>query len=134
MSRPRQELDGQPRGPPEGPQATTALYGFWQTEPWQPPAASGGRVPRNERGNVEVPPFAKGLPPGTAHLRGQGLAGVARLLGIDFAPALAGFDPQGGRMVPRIDGIVVCQVRCGEGEGRPGQGGFRSACLAAPAE
>jgi xeroderma pigmentosum group C-complementing protein len=89
----------------------TSLYGFWQTEPWEPPAAADGRVPRNERGNVEVPPFAKALPKGTRHLSGQGLAAVARLLGVDFAPALAGFDLQGGRMVPRIDGIVVCQVR-----------------------
>lgn len=35
-----------------------------------------------------------------------------RALGIDFAPALTGFELQAGRSVPRIDGVVVCQVRC----------------------
>jgi hypothetical protein len=34
------------------------LYGAWQTQEARPAMASGGRVPRNERGNVEVPPFA----------------------------------------------------------------------------
>lgn len=43
----------------------TDLYGLWQTRPWAPPAAVDGRVPRNERGNVEVPPFVKALPAGT---------------------------------------------------------------------
>ena len=27
-----------------------ALYGEWQTEPWSPPAAVNGVVPKNERG------------------------------------------------------------------------------------
>jgi len=62
---------------------------------------------------VEVPPFARALPRGTRHLRVQGLVPVCRQLGVDFAPALAGFDPQGGRMVPRLEGIVVCEVRGG---------------------
>lgn len=97
------------------------LYGHWQTEPWQPPAAAGGRVPRNERGNVEVPPFARALPPGTAHLRGQGLGPVARALGLDFAPAIAGFELQGGRMLPKLEGIVVCQV-----------GGWLAGCVHRP--
>ena len=47
----------------------SAFYGPWQTRPWKPPAAQGGRVPRNERGNVEVPPFVSQLPEGT--VRGQ---------------------------------------------------------------
>jgi hypothetical protein len=40
------------------------LYGLWQTEAWEPPPAVDGKVPRNEHGNVEVPPFAKSLPKG----------------------------------------------------------------------
>lgn len=42
----------------QGEGATCNLYGQWQTQEAQAAAASGGRVPRNERGNVEVPPFA----------------------------------------------------------------------------
>ena len=41
------------------------FYGEWQTKPWRPPAASNGKVPKNERGNVEVPPFVEELPRGT---------------------------------------------------------------------
>lgn len=41
-----------------GEVATCKLYGPWQTQEAHPIVASGGRVPRNERGNVEVPPFS----------------------------------------------------------------------------
>lgn len=44
--------------------ALQQLYGLWQTEPWEPPPAVDGKVPRNEHGNVEVPPFALQLPKG----------------------------------------------------------------------
>ena len=50
--------------------ALTCLYGLWQTKPWAPPAAAGARVPRNERGNVEAPPFAAALPVGTVRTGG----------------------------------------------------------------
>ena len=41
------------------------FYGIWQTQAWVPPAAVGGIVPKNDRGNVEVPPLAAALPAGT---------------------------------------------------------------------
>ena len=40
------------------------LYGEWQTAAWAPPQATGGRVPKNDRGQVDVPPFALALPQG----------------------------------------------------------------------
>lgn len=42
----------------------TKLYGEWQTRPWEMPAAKDGCVPKTERGNVNVPPFATRLPEG----------------------------------------------------------------------
>lgn len=45
----------------------TKLYGEWQTRPWDMPAAEGGCVPKTERGNVNVPPFATRLPAGRRH-------------------------------------------------------------------
>jgi xeroderma pigmentosum group C-complementing protein len=48
----------------EASQQQQLLYGLWQTEAWEPPPAVDGKVPRNEHGNVEVPPFAKSLPKG----------------------------------------------------------------------
>ena len=47
------------------PATLSSFYGQWQTKEWKPQAAANGRVPRNERGNVEVPPFTAALPEGT---------------------------------------------------------------------
>lgn len=123
------------------------LYGLWQTEPWSPPPAVGGIVPRNEHGNVEVPPLTCALPAGkytsmpcsveccpllllggkpthlcvaatphhmragTVHIPLPGLLPVCRMLRIDAAPALVGFEVQAGRNLPKMLGVVVCLVR-----------------------
>ena len=50
----------------------------------------------------------KCLPPGTVHLRLPRLFQVAKRLGIDYAPAMVGFDYRSGRCLPVFDGIVVC--------------------------
>lgn len=90
-------------------QAMSRYYAEWQTEPWCPPAAKDGKVPKNDRGNVEVPPFAFQMPPGTVHVDLHHAAKVCKKLQIDFAPALTGFDIRSGRSVPSIEGVVVCQ-------------------------
>jgi hypothetical protein len=51
------------------------------------------------------------LPAGTCHIAMPGVAAACRILGVDYAPALVGFDVQGGRNLPKILGVVVCQVR-----------------------
>ncbi|CAM6099987.1 unnamed protein product [Calypogeia fissa] len=102
---PEIELDGEEEKKEE---KTTTLYGKWQTHPWQPPRAVDGKVPRNERGQVDVW-SEKCIPPGTVHLRYPGLVPVAQKLGIDFAPAMVGFEVRRGRTFPVYDGIVVCE-------------------------
>lgn len=87
---------------------STTLFGKWQTEPLQLPPAVGGIVPKNERGHVDVW-SEKCLPPGTMHLRMQRLVPVAKRLGIDFAPAMVGFEIHNGRSVPIFEGIVICK-------------------------
>jgi hypothetical protein len=47
----------------EGESNMQQLYGLWQTEEFIRRAVDG-KVPRNERGNVEVPPLAKSMPLG----------------------------------------------------------------------
>ena len=48
---------------------------------------------------------------------------LTRALKVDFAPALVGFElAAGGRMVPKLEGVVVCEVRDWEGSAQ-GQGG-----------
>ncbi|VAI73029.1 unnamed protein product [Triticum turgidum subsp. durum] len=88
-------------------QATTELYGKWQLEPLQLPGAVNGIVPKNERGQVDVW-SEKCLPPGTVHLSKPRIFQVAKRLGIDYAPAMIGFDYRSGRCAPVFDGIVVC--------------------------
>jgi xeroderma pigmentosum group C-complementing protein len=84
------------------------LFGFWQTDPYEPPVASGGKVPRNEFGNVEL--FQPSmLPIGCIHLRLPALARVANKLGIDCVPAVIGFDNAKAGVVPVMDGYVVCE-------------------------
>uniref|UniRef100_A0A146KWV6 DNA repair protein complementing XP-C cells n=1 Tax=Lygus hesperus TaxID=30085 RepID=A0A146KWV6_LYGHE len=84
------------------------LFGYWQVEDYIAPPAVDGIVPKNEYGNVEMYRPSM-LPAGTVHLQVPGLAKVARKLGIDFAPAVVGWEYHGGSSHPSIDGIIVCK-------------------------
>lgn len=84
------------------------LFGEWQVEDYEPPVASGGKVPRNEYGNVEL--FKPSmLPKGCVHIPIAGLNRVARKLNIDCAPAMVGFDFHSGWTHPVYDGYVICE-------------------------
>ncbi|KAG7555506.1 Rad4 beta-hairpin domain 3 [Arabidopsis suecica] len=83
------------------------LYGKWQMEPLCLPHAVNGIVPKNERGQVDVW-SEKCLPPGTVHLRFPRIFSVAKRFGIDYAPAMVGFEYRSGGATPIFEGIVVC--------------------------
>jgi xeroderma pigmentosum group C-complementing protein len=83
------------------------LYGKWQMEPLCLPPAVNGIVPKNERGQVDVW-SEKCLPPGTVHLRFPRIFAVAKRFGIDYAPAMVGFEYRSGGATPIFEGIVVC--------------------------
>jgi len=109
-----EQADGNDEG--DGEVVMTQLYGDWQTRELILKGAENGKVPRNERGNVEVPPFAHAMPPGCVHLNLPSIAGICRKLTkemendtIDYAPALVGFDYRRGGAVPKIEGVVVCE-------------------------
>ncbi|GBG69118.1 hypothetical protein CBR_g3816 [Chara braunii] len=91
-----------------GEKKTVGLFGQWQTDEWTPPAAKDGKVPKNERGQVDVW-SEKCIPPGTVHIRLPRVHQVAIRLGIDFAPAMVGFEIKGGRSVPVYDGAIICK-------------------------
>ncbi|OQR75517.1 DNA repair protein rhp42-like [Tropilaelaps mercedesae] len=83
------------------------VFGEWQTEPYKPPEAKDGRVPRNRFGNVEL--FHEDmLPAGTAHLKLPGLHRIAEELGIDCVPAVVGFEGVARGCHPVLEGYVVC--------------------------
>ena len=89
-------------------QAMSQLYGFWQTDEWRPPPCVDGKIPKNERGNIDFFKPELQLPHGAQHLGYPRIAAVARSMGIDYAEAMTGFDVRRGGMIPKFDGIIVC--------------------------
>jgi xeroderma pigmentosum group C-complementing protein len=93
------------------------LFGFWQTERYQPPALlPGGELPVNEHGNIEV--WGRNrifLPKGTRHVYGEGGREweVARQLGIRYARAVTGWEMRQGRTLPVVEGVVVKEQDAG---------------------
>lgn len=82
------------------------LYAIWQTEDWSPaPVRSGDTIPVNEYKNIEL----ELMNPGLVHIDQRGVAGVAKKLGLPYAPCLLGFEGHQGNRTPTIRGIVVHQ-------------------------
>ncbi|XP_041760535.1 DNA repair protein complementing XP-C cells homolog [Anopheles merus] len=90
------------------PSQPLELFGYWQTEEYDPPTAEGGIVPRNAYGNVELFKPCM-LPKKTVHLQLPGLNRICKKLRIDCAQAVTGFDFHGGSSHPVYDGFVVCE-------------------------
>lgn len=86
------------------------LFGEWQTDPYDPPQATDGKVPRNCYGNVDMYKPCM-LPKGCVWLKLPGLQRVATKLKIDCAAAVVGFDNHCGGYGshPVIDGFIVCE-------------------------
>ncbi|XP_037941012.1 DNA repair protein complementing XP-C cells homolog [Teleopsis dalmanni] len=84
------------------------IFGYWQTEEYDPPTAENGIVPRNAYGNVELFKECM-LPKKTAHIRLPGLQRICKKLGIDCANAVIGFDFHQGACHPTFDGFVICE-------------------------
>ena len=91
--------------------ARALLYGEWQTDAYVPPRAVDGRVPMNEFGNVELWSRAH-LPRGCVHFPKRQyplMVAVLRVLKMNSAPAMVGFERKQGRTHPVHDGIIVCE-------------------------
>ncbi|KAI9751673.1 MAG: hypothetical protein M1815_000975 [Lichina confinis] len=77
------------------------LYAEFQTTPYEAPPIVNGRVPKNTYGNLDV--FVPSMIP-----KGDQEANMAaRILGIDFADAVTGFEFRGRTGTPVIKGIVT---------------------------
>lgn len=83
-----------------------ALYAEFQTEVYIPPPVVRGRVPRNVYGNLDlyVPSM---VPPGGVHVRHKLASKAARLLQIDYADAVTGFNFKGRHGTAVVQGCVV---------------------------
>ncbi|CCU74371.1 DNA repair protein Rad4 family protein [Blumeria hordei DH14] len=82
------------------------LYTEEQTVLYQPPPVVNGRIPKNSYGNIDVfvPTM---LPHGAVHLSNQFASHAAKILGIDYAPALTGFEFHGRHGTAILQGIVL---------------------------
>ncbi|KAK4860955.1 hypothetical protein LT330_004686 [Penicillium expansum] len=87
------------------PQETT-LYAEFQTEIYVPPPVVQGRIPKNTYGNLDVY-VPSMVPPGGVHIKRPEAVRAARILGIDYADAVTGFDFRGRRGTAVLGGIVV---------------------------
>ncbi|TKY85576.1 hypothetical protein EX895_005738 [Sporisorium graminicola] len=85
------------------------LYAEFQTKLYVPPAVGAdGVIPTNGFGNIDlfVPSM---LPAGAVHLPFNGVAKVAKKIGVPYAEAITGFEFRKQRGMPKITGIVVAQ-------------------------
>uniref|UniRef100_K3WDM9 Rad4 beta-hairpin domain-containing protein n=1 Tax=Globisporangium ultimum (strain ATCC 200006 / CBS 805.95 / DAOM BR144) TaxID=431595 RepID=K3WDM9_GLOUD len=85
-----------------------AMFGVWQTSVFVSPPVVDGIVPKNSYGNIELWSKAH-VPRHAVHVQLPRIEKVAQQLGIDFAPAVVGFEVKDGRNVPKFDGIVVAE-------------------------
>ncbi|KAK3303259.1 uncharacterized protein B0T15DRAFT_539653 [Chaetomium strumarium] len=84
------------------------LYMLEQTEAYVAPPVVNGRVPKNKFGNLDlyVPSM---VPRGGVHIAHERAAQAAFILGVDYAPALTGFEFKGRHGTAVLNGVVVPQ-------------------------
>lgn len=84
----------------------TPLYAMYQTELYRPPPVVRGKIPKNMYGNLDVY-VPSMIPPGAFHFKHPEAARAARIIGIDFAEAVTGFEFKGRRGTAVFNGIVA---------------------------
>ncbi|GAA6052837.1 hypothetical protein JCM3770_006274 [Rhodotorula araucariae] len=82
------------------------LFSEDQTDVYVPPPVTDGKVPKNSFGNIDlfVPSM---LPAGAVHLPSKVAVKCAKMLGIDYAEAIIGFEFRQRRATPLMAGVVV---------------------------
>lgn len=88
--------------------AGTPVYTEDQTELYVPPRVRNGLVPKNKFGNIDVY-VPRMIPSGGAHIVHEHASRAAFILGVDYAPALTGFQFKGRHGTAVLTGIVVAQ-------------------------
>lgn len=90
----------------EGETNGTPIYTIDQTEVYKAPPIVNGKVPKNRYGNLDlyVPSM---VPEGGVYISDDAGARAAFILGIDYAPALTGFQFSGRRGTAVLHGVVV---------------------------
>ena len=86
--------------------AGTAMYAAFQTIAYEAPPVVNSRIPKNAYGNLDiyVPSM---VPKGGIHIPHPDASRAARLLGIDYADAVTGFEFKGRHGTAVVKGAVV---------------------------
>ena len=82
------------------------VYAYFQTSIYKPPPVVQGKIPKNVYGNLDiyVPSM---VPPGGVHIQHSGASRAAKILGLDYADAVTGFDFKGRHGTAVTQGIVI---------------------------
>ncbi|ODQ53975.1 Rad4-domain-containing protein, partial [Saitoella complicata NRRL Y-17804] len=84
------------------------LYSEQQTDLYVPSPVTNGKVPKNNYGNIDVY-VPSMIPAGARHLPRKGIDRIAKLIGIDYADAVIGFEFRNRIATPVVKGIVVAE-------------------------
>lgn len=88
------------------PAKGTPIFTFDQTHLYVPPPVVGGRIPKNKFENLDVY-VPSMVPAGGTHIRHPRAGHAAHILGVDYAPALMGFDWKGRKGTAVYNGVVI---------------------------
>ena len=90
----------------DGDHPETPMYAAYQTNLYVPPPIVDKRIVKNAYGNVDVY-TPNMIPAGAFHLKHPEAARAARILGIDYAEAVTGFEFKGRQGTAVLQGIVA---------------------------
>ncbi|KAH6894359.1 hypothetical protein B0T10DRAFT_508693 [Thelonectria olida] len=88
--------------------AGTPIYTEEQTMLYVPESVRNGRVPKNKFGNIDVY-VPSMVPPGGVHIVHEYASRAAFVVGVDYAPALTGFQFKGRHGTAVLHGVVVAK-------------------------
>lgn len=91
-----------------GPDPTKGvpLFTFEQTQLYVPPPVVAGRIPKNKFKNLDVY-VPSMVPAGGFHFKHPRAGHAAHILGVDYAPALQGFEFKGRQGTAVYNGVVI---------------------------
>jgi xeroderma pigmentosum group C-complementing protein len=84
------------------------LYAEFQTDVYVPPPVVNRQIPRNAYGNLDVY-VPSMIPAGAIHLQHPLAARAAKIMGMDYADAVTGFDFKGRQGTAVVNGIIAAQ-------------------------
>lgn len=87
------------------------VYALFQTDIYKPPPVVQGRIPKNVYGNLDIYTPTM-VPPGGVHITHPGACQAAKILGVDYADAVTGFEFRGRHGTAVVRGVIIADEYC----------------------